>query len=149
MSNENILIIDPETKEYESIENPNISPGGGAGIQSAQLMSQKEVHTVLTGNCGPNAFRTFAAAGIQVVTGVSGSIQEALNQFNAGTHPNAASPNVASHFGMGGAMENSPSPGSGPQAASFGYTAGGSGMERGMRGVGRGIGMGRGMRSGM
>ncbi len=39
LSNENILIINPETKEYEPIENPNISPGGGAGIQSAQLMS--------------------------------------------------------------------------------------------------------------
>ncbi len=147
------LVIDPETKEFESIENPNISLGGGAGIQSAQLMSEKEVQTVLTGNCGPNAFRTFAAAGIQVVTGVSGSIREALDQFNAGAHRSAASPNVASHFGMGDPTQTFSSPGSNPQADFFGYMGAGAGMGRGMggggRGLGRGMGMGRGMRSGM
>ncbi len=147
------LIIDPETLEYESIENPNISLGGGAGIQSVQLMAQKEVDTVLTGNCGPNAFRTFEASGIQVITGVSGSIQEAVNQYNSGAHPNATSPNVTSHFGMRGTMRYSLSPGGGPQAASPGYNAAGGGMGRGMggggRGMGRGMGRGRGMRGGM
>jgi len=147
------LIIDPETLEYESIENPNISLGGGAGIQSVQLMAQKEVDTVLTGNCGPNAFRTFEASGIQVITGVSGSIQEAVNQYNSGAHPNATSPNVTSHFGMRGTMRYSLSPGGGPQAASPGSNAAGGGMGRKMggggSGMGRGMGRGRGMSGGM
>ena len=133
------LIIDPETMEYGSIENPNISLGGGAGIQSAQLMAQKEVDTVLTGNCGPNAFRTFEASGIQVITGVSGSIQEAVNQYNSGAHPNATSPNVTSHFGMRGTMRYSLSPGGG-----MGRKMGGGGS-----GMGRGMGRGRGMSGGM
>lgn len=145
------IIVDPQTMKYESIENPNISLGGGAGIQSAQLMAQEEVDTVLTGNCGPNAFRTFEAAGVQVITGVSGSIQEAVNQYNSGAHPHATGANVADHFGIGGMTGYSSNPEGGFQAAPYGL-AGGSGMGRGMggggRGMGRGMGRGRGMRGG-
>ena len=43
------LIIDTDTMQLEAIENPNMALGGGAGIQSAQLMSEKAVTTVLTG----------------------------------------------------------------------------------------------------
>ena len=41
--------------------------GGGAGIQSAQLMADRGVKTVLTGNCGPNAHQTLSAADIEVL----------------------------------------------------------------------------------
>jgi len=78
------LIIDTDTMQYEAIENPNIALGGGAGIQSAQLMSQKGVTTVLTGNCGPNAFNVFGQAQIQVIVGVSGQVRSAVEQFKAG-----------------------------------------------------------------
>ncbi|MDA3833220.1 MAG: hypothetical protein PF495_07465, partial [Spirochaetales bacterium] len=37
------LIIDLETMKFEALENPNIALGGGAGIQSAQLMADKGV----------------------------------------------------------------------------------------------------------
>ncbi len=75
------LIVDPETLEFEALENPNASVGGGAGPQSAQLMADKGVSIVLTGNCGPNAFRTFGAAGIQVITGASGQVRQAVEQY--------------------------------------------------------------------
>ncbi|HPQ41169.1 MAG TPA: NifB/NifX family molybdenum-iron cluster-binding protein, partial [bacterium] len=48
------LVIDTETLEAETLENPNVALGGGAGIQSAQAMAQRDVKAVLTGNCGPN-----------------------------------------------------------------------------------------------
>jgi predicted Fe-Mo cluster-binding NifX family protein len=67
------IFVNPDTLEFESISNPNMSLGGGAGPQSAQLMAEKGISVVLTGNCGPNAFQTFGAAGIQVITGVGGS----------------------------------------------------------------------------
>ena len=41
------LIIDTESMQFETMENPNIALGGGAGIQSAQLMSEKGVKTVI------------------------------------------------------------------------------------------------------
>ncbi len=96
------VIIDPDTLEFESIQNPNIAAGGGAGIQSAQLMADKDVSTMLTGNCGPNAFRTFGAAEIQVITGVSGQVREAIQKYKSGQLDSASAPNVQSHFGTGG-----------------------------------------------
>lgn len=64
------LCIDLDTDAQEAIPNPNIALGGGAGPQSAQLLADKAVSVVLTGNCGPNAFQTFGAAGIQVINGI-------------------------------------------------------------------------------
>ena len=144
------LIVDTDTMQLEAIENPNIALGGGAGIQSAQLMSEKGVTTVLTGNCGPNAFNVFGQAGIQVIVGVSGVVRNAVEQFKTGAFSSASGPNVASHFGMDAATP-------GPTATSQSMTSPmgqgqGSGMGLGMgggRGMGRGGGMGRGMGKGM
>ena len=126
------LIIDPDTLEFEPIQNPNIASGGGAGIQSAQLMASKKVSVVLTGNCGPNAFQTFGAAGIQVITGVNGKVRQAVEQYKSGALSSTSAPNVQSHFGMG-------------KGGGMGC---GGGMGRGM-GKGMGMGQGRGMGSGM
>ena len=156
------LIVDTDNMQYEAIENPNIALGGGAGIQSAQLMSQKGVTTVLTGNCGPNAFNVFGQAGIQVVVGVSGPVRNAVEQFKTGAFSSASGPNVSSHFGVNAApADPTPTgqPTTGPlgQGDGMGFGMGGrGGMGRGMgggrgmgKGMGRGGGMGRGMGRGM
>jgi predicted Fe-Mo cluster-binding NifX family protein len=102
------LIIDPDSLDFEPMENPNIMLWGGAGIQSAQLMANKEVSVVLTGNCGPNAFQTFGAAGIQVITEITGHVRQAVEQFKAGKLSPTSIPSAQSHSGMsrgmGGAM---------------------------------------------
>jgi len=142
------LIIDTDTMQLEAIENPNMALGGGAGIQSAQLMSEKGVTTVLTGNCGPNAFNVFGQAGIQVIVGVSGPVCNAVEQFKTGVLASASGPNVASHFGMNATPADPMSTGQpilGPvgQGGGMGLGSGGG------RGMGRGGGMGRGMGRGM
>ena len=139
------LIIDPDTLEFEALENPNIALGGGAGIQSAQLMADKGVSTVLTGNCGPNAFQTFGAANIQVITGVSGQVRQAVEQYKSGALASTTTPNVQSQFGMGmgGGMATGRGMGMG---GGRGMGGGGRGMGGGGgRGMGGGGGMGRGM----
>jgi len=142
------LIIDIDTMQYEAIENPNIAVGGGAGIQSAQLMSEKGVTTVLTGNCGPNAFNVFGQAGVQVIVGVSGPVRSAVEQFKTGTFSSASGPNVASHFGTS-ATPAGPEPTGQPMTGPVGQGGGlGLGMGGG-RGMGRGMGGGRGMGKGM
>jgi len=133
------LFIDPEAMEFEAIQNPNVAAGGGAGIQSAQLMVDHDVKYVLTGNCGPNAAQVFGAAGIQVIVGVTGIIRQAVEQFKAGTFTSSDQPNVASHFGMGGGQSMG-----GGQGMGGGRGQGmGGGRGRGMGG-GRGMGMGSG-----
>jgi predicted Fe-Mo cluster-binding NifX family protein len=94
------LIVDTESMEFEVVENENASAGGGAGIQSAQMMADKGVQAVITGNCGPNAFRTLEAADIQVFTGAGGNVREAVEKFKAGELSDSSGPNVKSHFGM-------------------------------------------------
>jgi predicted Fe-Mo cluster-binding NifX family protein/ferredoxin len=148
------LIIDTDTMQFEAIENPNIALGGGAGIQSAQLMSEKGVATILTGNCGPNAFNVFGQAGIQVIVGVSGAVRNAVEQFKTGAFSSASGPSVESHFGMKSTANGQPMAGPMGQVpgAGMGFgMGGGRGMGRGMgsgRGMGRGGGMGRGMGKG-
>ncbi|MCK5802302.1 MAG: NifB/NifX family molybdenum-iron cluster-binding protein [Lentisphaeria bacterium] len=95
----NFLVVETDTLDFEVIDNANMNVGGGAGIQSAQLMADRDVKAVLTGNCGPNAFRTLEAAGVEVVTGVSGTVSEAVDQYKAGTLTATKDANVGSHFG--------------------------------------------------
>ncbi len=84
---------------FEPLENPNAAAGGGAGIQAAQLLAERDVTHVLTGNCGPNAHRTLSAAGIQVVVGCEGVARDVLGRFRNGELGASAGPNVGSHFG--------------------------------------------------
>ncbi|KPJ69896.1 hypothetical protein AMJ44_01705 [candidate division WOR-1 bacterium DG_54_3] len=80
---QNFLIIEPETMEIEAFENPNIELAQGAGIQTAQLIASKNVAAVLTGSCGPNASRVLQASGIKVITGLTGSVQDALSEYKS------------------------------------------------------------------
>lgn len=128
------LIVDTETMESEAVENPYLDASGGAGIQSAQLVASKGARAVLTGNCGPNAFQTLTAAGVEVVTGISGTIRAAVKNYASGPGLRAADQaNVPSHFGMGAGMGRGMGTGTGR----------GMGMGRG-RGAGQGNGPGRG-----
>ena len=96
------VIVESDDMSVEVVENANSSLGGGAGIQSAQLMAQRGVKAVLTGHCGPNAHQTLSAAGIDVVVGCSGTVSEAVQGFTSGQLSAASAPNVASHSGMDG-----------------------------------------------
>jgi predicted Fe-Mo cluster-binding NifX family protein len=93
------VIVDTEQGNFEAVENVNAALGGGAGIQSAQLIADKFVATVLTGNCGPKAFETLSAAGVQVVTGCSGSVRDVIEMYRSGQVRPVSDANVADHFG--------------------------------------------------
>ncbi|MEW6041557.1 MAG: NifB/NifX family molybdenum-iron cluster-binding protein [Elusimicrobiota bacterium] len=95
------IIVDSETLKFEVVENPNIGATGGAGIQSAQLIASKGAGVVMTGNVGPNAFQTLQAAGIEVITGISGSVKEAVEKYKKGDITSTDSATVPGHFGMG------------------------------------------------
>ena len=147
------VIVETEDMSFEAVPNPNVGVGSGAGIQSAQLISEKGAEVVLTGNCGPNAYSTLNAAGIQVIVGAGGTVQEAVDAFKSGALSAAGGPNVQSHFGMAGgqAMGGGGGMGGGGMGGGGMGGGGGRGMGRGMGGGGggRGMGMGRGMGRGM
>jgi predicted Fe-Mo cluster-binding NifX family protein len=79
------LIVNPETLEFETIDNTNTDLSHGAGIQTAQFIASKDVGVVLTGSCGPNAQRVLQSAGIKVITGVSGKIEDVIQKYRSET----------------------------------------------------------------
>jgi predicted Fe-Mo cluster-binding NifX family protein len=95
------IIVDPQSMEFEALDNSNAMASGGVGISTAQMIAGKGAEVVLTGNCGPNAYQTLSAAGIQVITGVLGRIKDAIEAFKAGRLQPNAQPSVGSHHGMG------------------------------------------------
>lgn len=95
------IIIDTETRAFESIENSAAQAGGGAGTKAAQLVINKGVEAVVTGNIGPNAYAVLSAAGIKIHTGASGTIQDALELFLAGRLQQVAAPTAQAHAGTG------------------------------------------------
>ncbi len=121
------IIVDPDTMKFEVMDNSSAMAAGGAGISAGQMVANKGVQAVLTGNCGPNAYQVLSAAGIQIITGVSGKVRDAAEAYKSGSLQATSQPTVGAHFGMGG-----------------GGLGGGRGMGRGM-GRGKGMGMGAGM----
>jgi predicted Fe-Mo cluster-binding NifX family protein len=112
------VFVDTETMQFEAVDNPAISAGGGAGIQAAQFIVERGAQVVLSGNAGPNAFGVLAAAGVSVCLLGGGTVRESVEAYKAGKLEPLGGANVPAHSGMGG------------------------GMGRG-RGMGRGGGMGR------
>jgi len=94
------ILFDTETNKFEAVENTGAQGMGGVGIQSGQLMANKGVKIVLTGSCGPNAFQTLQAAGVKVITGISGTVQEAIDKFKSGKLKTISQPNASAHSGM-------------------------------------------------
>lgn len=94
------IIFDPETSLHEVVENASAAAGGGAGIATAQMILDKGIRVVLTGDCGPNAYQVLSAAGVQVITNVSGSIREAIEAYKAGRLLASSKPSVDAHHGL-------------------------------------------------
>lgn len=93
------IIVDTESGEYRAVANEqNLQAAQGAGIQAAALVSRLGAQYLITGNCGPKAFRTLAAAGVKVIVGAEGTVAEVMEQFKAGKLEPSLGPNVEGHW---------------------------------------------------
>ena len=90
-----ILIVDSETFDFEALDNKeNVNALKGAGIQAACMISDKKAEVLLTGFCGPNAFKALNAAKIGVANDADGSVRDAITAFLDGKLPLSDKPNV-------------------------------------------------------
>ena len=95
------VVVDPDTMELEIVDNKqNLQAASGAGVQAAQTVADQGVKAILTGNCGPKAFRTLSAADIEVFMGLSGTVKEAIAAYKSGDLTSAGSANVEAHSGI-------------------------------------------------
>ena len=61
------LVYDTETDTYTPVSNAqNLQAQQGAGIQAGRTVTDAGAQAVLTGNCGPKAFRVLNEAGLKV-----------------------------------------------------------------------------------
>ena len=94
-----ILIVDTVQNGIEVFDNSeNVNAFKGAGIQAAAMLSKKGVEVLLTGYCGPNAYKTLQAAGVKVVNDVAGKVQDAVDAFKEGKLSFAEDANVEAHW---------------------------------------------------
>lgn len=93
------VFVDTENGDVESVSNGGAS-SGGAGIQAAQIVIDKEAEAVLSGSFGPNAFEALNDASIKTYSGVSGSVSSALSAFKEGSYTEDANPSAKQHNGL-------------------------------------------------
>ena len=92
-------VIDKETGKFYTIDNDqNLSSAQGAGIQAAEKVSREGVEAVITGHCGPKAFRVLKAAGITVYLVSDGTVEEIMAKFKLGELVKADTPDVEGHW---------------------------------------------------
>jgi predicted Fe-Mo cluster-binding NifX family protein len=93
------VVADVDSGRHEAFDNvQNFNAVHGAGIQAAQKVVGLGVNAVITGNVGPNAFRALASADTKVFLVKGGTVQEALDRFNAGDLKEVNEATVEGHW---------------------------------------------------
>ena len=91
-----------EIKNSDAIQNTGTQAMRGAGITAAQIVANKGVEAVITGNIGPNAFGVLSQTGIKIFTGVVGiSVKAAAEKYLKGELEETTVP-TGPGFGRGG-----------------------------------------------
>jgi predicted Fe-Mo cluster-binding NifX family protein len=93
------LVVDTATDSLDVIENlQNRNAAQGAGIQSAQAVVSAGATALVTGHCGPKAFKVLQAAGVAVHLVDACTVDEALRRLAAGELPATAAADVEGHW---------------------------------------------------
>jgi predicted Fe-Mo cluster-binding NifX family protein len=79
------LFVDTESLHCEAVENREADSASGAGTACAQLVLEKEVNAVITGQVGPNAFEVLKQGGVKIFLAPEGmGVREALTKHKGG-----------------------------------------------------------------
>lgn len=94
-----ILIVNSETFDFEVMDNnENVAALKGAGIQAAGAVANKGADVLLTGFCGPNAFKALKAGNVGVANNAKGSVREAVTAYLRGDLPLSEEANVEGNW---------------------------------------------------
>jgi len=94
------ILVDTEGGTFEAHSNEqNFNAAQGAGIQAAQNVANLEAEAVLTGNVGPNAFRTLSAASVKIFI-VKGdvTVRQAIDEWEEGNLPETTESTIEGHW---------------------------------------------------
>lgn len=93
------LVYELDDGKFDIIDNQqNLNAAQGAGIQSAETVVRSGAKALVSGHCGPKAFRVLAAAGVKVYTSDAPTVAVALEKFKAGELKEAEGADVQGHW---------------------------------------------------
>lgn len=93
------VIFDTESRDSVAVDNrQNLNSAQGAGIQAALTLVRAGAEAVVTGHCGPKAFRVLKEAGIPVYCTDALTGLEALRLWEAGRLIPLAQADVEGHW---------------------------------------------------
>lgn len=93
------IVYDLEKETIDVVDNQqNANAPRGAGIQAAETIARCEAKALVTGHCGPKAFRVLQAAGISIYRSQAATVAEALKQYRAGQLARVTSPDSQGHW---------------------------------------------------
>lgn len=93
------LVYDLDDDTFSIIDNQhNLNAAQGAGIQSAETVARTGAIGLVTGHCGPKAFRVLSAAGIKIYPCDAPTVAAALDDYRAGRLIEAKSADVEGHW---------------------------------------------------
>ena len=94
-----LIVVDTESGDFQAHDNAvNLNAAQGAGIQTGQNIANLGVEVVITGNVGPNAFKTLNAADIKIFLAEKQTVAEAIDSFKAGELKEVDQANVEGHW---------------------------------------------------
>lgn len=93
------IVFDLKDDSFRVINNQqNLNSAQGAGIQSALTVVDSGAAAVITGHCGPKAFRVLREAGIAVYNSEAATVAEAMTLFRSGQLTAAQAADVEGHW---------------------------------------------------
>ncbi|MBI4774232.1 MAG: NifB/NifX family molybdenum-iron cluster-binding protein [Deltaproteobacteria bacterium] len=79
------LVYNLDEDTFEILDNQkNVNAARGAGIDAASTLTQRGVNGIVTGYCGPNAYRVLSAAGVKVYYTYATTLAGALKHYRSG-----------------------------------------------------------------
>lgn len=95
-----LIVVDPDTLEWQAHANPAVGASGGAGSMAAQFVAQQQAGTVISGDFGPNAYNALDAAGIAMyLYGNSTTVRQAIENYQANQLVRVGAPTGPGHHG--------------------------------------------------
>jgi predicted Fe-Mo cluster-binding NifX family protein len=93
------LVYDLDTNTFELIDNrQSLNAAQGAGIQAAETVARSGAKALVTGHCGPKAYRVLSAAGVKTYNTDAPTVADALDRYSAGRLTEAGSADVDGHW---------------------------------------------------
>jgi predicted Fe-Mo cluster-binding NifX family protein len=93
------ILYDTDNDTFEAVDNrQSVNTAQGAGIQATEAIVRHGANCLVTGHCGPNAFRALSAAGVRIYTTSAATVAEALEAFRAGALATMKSADVEGHW---------------------------------------------------